>query len=73
MTYSSRFIYPIDGYHVYAIAEALEIPQILNEQVKEKQRESGYLELEHILALAVPPRADPPLADNAFVGGDYLR
>ncbi len=33
VTYSSRFLYPIDGYHVYAIAEALEIPQILNEQV----------------------------------------
>ena len=46
----------------YAMAEALEISQILNEQVEVKQRESGYPESEHILALAA----------NAFVGGDYL-
>jgi len=46
----------------YAMAEALEIPQILDEQVKVKKRESGYPESEHILALAA----------NAFVGGDYL-
>jgi hypothetical protein len=46
----------------YAMAEALEIPRILNEQVKVKKRESGYSESEHILALAA----------NAFVGGDYL-
>jgi hypothetical protein len=46
----------------YAMAEALEIPQTLNEGVKVKQRESGYPESEHILALAA----------NAFVGGDYL-
>ncbi len=46
----------------YAMAEALEIPRTLNEQVKVKQRESGYPESEHILALAA----------NAFVGGDYL-
>jgi hypothetical protein len=46
----------------YAMAEALEIPRILNEQVKVKERESGYPESEHILALAA----------NAFVGGDYL-
>lgn len=46
----------------YAMAEALEIPRILNEQVKVKKRESGYPESEHILALAA----------NAFVGGDYL-
>jgi len=47
---------------VYAMAEALEIPRILDEHVKVKQRESGYPESEHILALAA----------NAFVGGDYL-
>jgi len=46
----------------YAMAEALEIPQTLDEHVKVKQRESGYSESEHILALAA----------NAFVGGDYL-
>jgi hypothetical protein len=46
----------------YAMAEALEIPRTLDEQVKVKQRESGYPESEHILALAA----------NAFVGGDYL-
>jgi len=46
----------------YAMAEALEIPRILDEVVKVKQRESGYPESEHILALAA----------NAFVGGDYL-
>ena len=46
----------------YAMAEALEIPRALDERVKVKQRESGYPESEHILALAA----------NAFVGGDYL-
>ena len=46
----------------YAMAEALEIPRCLDERVKVKQRESGYPESEHILALAA----------NAFVGGDYL-
>ncbi len=46
----------------YAMAEALEIPRTLDEYVKVKQRESGYAESEHILALAA----------NAFVGGDYL-
>jgi hypothetical protein len=46
----------------YAMAEALEIPRILDEHVKVKKRESGYPESEHILALAA----------NAFVGGDYL-
>jgi Transposase DDE domain group 1 len=46
----------------YAMAEALEIPRTLDEHVKVKQRESGYPESEHILALAA----------NAFVGGDYL-
>jgi hypothetical protein len=40
----------------------LEIPRILDEQVKVKERESGYPESEHILALAA----------NAFIGGDYL-
>jgi len=46
----------------YAMAETLEIPRILDEQVKVKERESGYPESEHILALAA----------NAFIGGDYL-
>jgi hypothetical protein len=46
----------------YAMAEALEIPRVLDERVKVKQRELGYPESEHILALAA----------NAFVGGDYL-
>jgi hypothetical protein len=46
----------------YAMAEALEIPRTLDERVKVKQRESGYPESEHILALAA----------NAFVGNDYL-
>jgi len=46
----------------YAMAEALEIPRTLDECVKVKQRESGYPESEHILALAA----------NAFVGNDYL-
>jgi hypothetical protein len=45
-----------------AMAEAQEIPRTLDERVKVKQRESGYPESEHILALAA----------NAFVGGDYL-
>jgi len=36
----------------YAMAEALKVPQILNEQVRVKKRESGYPESEHILALA---------------------
>ncbi len=44
------------------MAEAVEIPQTLDEHVKVKKRESGYPESEHILALAA----------NAFVGGDYL-
>src|SRR4030066_78134 len=46
----------------YAMAEALEIPRVLDERVKVKQRESGYPESEHILALAA----------KAFVGGVYL-
>ncbi len=46
----------------YAMAEALEIPRVLDEHVRVKQRESGYPESEHLLALAA----------NAFVGGDYL-
>ena len=46
----------------YAMGEALDIPRILDEQVKVKERESGYPESEHILALAA----------NAFMGGDYL-
>jgi hypothetical protein len=44
------------------MAESLEIPRMLDEDVKVKRRESGYPESEHILALAA----------NAFVGGDYL-
>ena len=46
----------------YAMAKTLEIPRILDEQVKVKERESGYPESEHILAMAA----------NAFIGGDYL-
>jgi hypothetical protein len=46
----------------YAMAESLEIPRLLDKDVKVKRRESGYPESEHILALAA----------NAFVGGDYL-
>ena len=46
----------------YAMAETLEVPRILDEQVKVKERESGYPESEHILALGA----------NAFIGGDYL-
>lgn len=46
----------------YAMAEALEVPRILDKRVQVKERESGYSESEHILALAA----------NAFIGGDYL-
>ena len=46
----------------YAMSETLEIPRILDESVKVKERESGYPESEHLLALAA----------NAFMGGDYL-
>ncbi len=46
----------------YAMAEALEIPRILDERVHVKERERGYPESEHILALAA----------KAFIGGDYL-
>jgi hypothetical protein len=46
----------------YAMAEALEVPRILDERVHVKERERGYPESEHILALAA----------NAFMGGDYL-
>lgn len=46
----------------YAMAEVLDIPKILDAEVKVKKRERGYPESEHILALAA----------NAFVGGDYL-
>ena len=46
----------------YAMAEALEVPRILDERVQVKERERGYPESEHILALAA----------NAFMGGDYL-
>src|SRR4030043_588739 len=46
----------------YAMAETLEVPRILDEEVKVKERESGYPESEHILALGA----------NAFIGGDYL-
>jgi len=46
----------------YAVAEALGIPRSLDKHVHVKQRERGYPESEHILALAA----------NAFVGGDFL-
>ena len=46
----------------YAMAEALNIPQILDERIRVKERESGYPESEHILALFA----------NAFVGGDSV-
>jgi len=46
----------------YAMAETLNIPANLDNHVKVKQRDSGYPESEHILALAA----------NAFVGGDFL-
>jgi hypothetical protein len=46
----------------YAMAEALEIPTILDEQIHVKERERGYPESEHILALAA----------NAFIGGDFM-
>src|SRR5208337_2026847 len=46
----------------YAMAEAVEVPRILDQRVHVKERERGYPESEHILALAA----------NAFVGGDYL-
>jgi hypothetical protein len=46
----------------YAMAEALEIPRILDQHVQVKERERGYPESEHILALAA----------NAFMGGDFL-
>ena len=34
----------------YAMAEALNIPQILDERIRVKERESGYAESEHILS-----------------------
>ena len=37
----------------YAMAEALKIPRVLDKRVELKQRELGYPESEHILALAV--------------------
>ena len=46
----------------YAMAETLEIPRSLDQHVHIKQREKGYPESEHILALAA----------NAFLGGDFL-
>ncbi|KXK30805.1 MAG: hypothetical protein UZ01_01164 [Candidatus Brocadia sinica] len=47
----------------YAMAEALTIPQILVDyHIRVKEREYGYPESEHILALSA----------NAFAGGDYL-
>jgi len=46
----------------YAMAEAVEVPRILDQRVHVKERERGYPESEHILALAA----------NAFIGGDYL-
>jgi len=46
----------------YAMAEILKIPKSLDDHVQVKQKEAGYPESEHILALAA----------NAFVGGDFL-
>ena len=46
----------------YAMTQTLNIPGNLDKHVKVKQRDSGYPESEHILALAA----------NAFVGGDFL-
>jgi hypothetical protein len=46
----------------YAMAEALDIPKILDQHVHVKERAAGYPESEHILALSA----------NAFVGGDFL-
>jgi len=46
----------------YAMAETLQMPKSLDNHVQVKQRDSGYPESEHILALAA----------NAFVGGDFL-
>lgn len=46
----------------YATAELLWIPWISDEFVHVRQRERGYPESEHILALSA----------NAFMGGDYL-
>ena len=47
---------------LYAMAEALEIPRILDEHIHVKERERGYPESEHVLALAA----------NAFIGGDFI-
>jgi hypothetical protein len=47
---------------LYAMAEALEVPRILDRHVHVKERERGYPESEHILALAA----------NAFIGGDFI-
>jgi len=44
------------------MAESLEIPRILDEHIQVKERERGYPESEHILALAA----------NAFIGGDFI-
>jgi hypothetical protein len=46
----------------YAMAEALEIPRLLDKYIQVKERERGYPESENILALAA----------NAFIGGDYI-
>jgi hypothetical protein len=46
----------------YAMAEVLEIPGTLDEHIRVKERERGYPESEHILALAA----------NAFIGGDFV-
>lgn len=46
----------------YAMAEALNISQLFDKCIHVKERESGYPESEHILALSA----------NAFVGGEYL-
>lgn len=46
----------------YGMAEALNIPKILNDQIRVKCRAGGYPESEHILALAA----------SIFNGGDFL-
>jgi len=46
----------------YAMAEALDIPRLLDKHIQVKERERGYPESENILALAA----------NAFIGGDFI-
>lgn len=46
----------------YGMAEALNIPKVLDEEIRVKCRAAGYPESEHILALSA----------SIFQGGDYL-